>query len=82
MTIFDSIRYPISDLPTEEELAAIPRRIYYRWIKKMWKYKLSQCPPSLVAEWASNRRDMPTTTEALSVLRKLIQEYEPNDNLR
>ena len=31
MTIFDVIRYPISDLPTLEELKALPPEIMEKW---------------------------------------------------
>ena len=31
MTIFDSIKYPISDPPTLEELRAVPESIYRAW---------------------------------------------------
>jgi uncharacterized protein (DUF2126 family) len=34
MTIFDSIKYPISNPPTVEELEALPRRLFHRWARK------------------------------------------------
>jgi len=32
MTIFDSIKYPISDLPTVAELSALPVDLYGEWL--------------------------------------------------
>lgn len=34
MTIFDTIRYPISNPPTAEEFEAVPPRLLRKWIKK------------------------------------------------
>jgi hypothetical protein len=35
MTIFDSIKYPISDPPTEEQLAALPGEVYNEWAEEL-----------------------------------------------
>ena len=35
MTIFNSIKYPISFPPTEQELAALPHRLFRRWASKV-----------------------------------------------
>lgn len=35
MTIFDVIRYPISDVPTKEQLQALPPRLFRRWASKV-----------------------------------------------
>ena len=34
MTIFDTIRYPISDIPTVEQLEALPSTLFRRWAKR------------------------------------------------
>ena len=33
MTIFDTLRYPISNPPTKDELDALPTELYDQWIK-------------------------------------------------
>lgn len=37
MSLFDSIRYPVSDNPTREELNAIPKEILRKWREKQPK---------------------------------------------
>lgn len=32
MTVFDAIRYPVSNQPTRAELEALPVAVYRRWI--------------------------------------------------
>ncbi len=34
MSLFDVIKYPISDAPTKEELETLPTVLYNRWLEK------------------------------------------------
>jgi hypothetical protein len=77
MTIFDVLRYPISEVPTLEELEALPGELFNRWVKKQWDYEPALCPPHMIANWADVRRGRPDTIEALSLLRRLIRDYNP-----
>lgn len=75
MSLFDVIRYPISDPPTEKELSALPEDLYYKWFKTMnWSHHTT---PSIVAEWFAVL-DYPTRfrTRALETLQRLIREYD------
>lgn len=37
MTIFDVIRYPISNPPTDDELFLLPENIYNKWLADSFK---------------------------------------------
>jgi hypothetical protein len=41
MSIFDTIRYPISCPPTEAELSALPENLYRKWGERFWPYSTS-----------------------------------------
>lgn len=49
MTLFDSIRYPISDTPTAEELEALPPRLYYRFIDSQGRFTANPTPEQMAA---------------------------------
>ena len=70
MTIFDSIKYPLSDPPTSKELYDLPEKIIDKWIEVCG---------SIHAGRSSTRRfrDYPP---AVATLRKIIAEYE-DDNI-
>ena len=36
MTIFDTIRYPLSEPPTFKQLKTLPRSTYDEWIRKIY----------------------------------------------
>jgi len=69
MTIFDSIRYPISDIPAAEELKALPRDLYLKWRATRPPYKPHQMASIFFAYPEQGRR------ESIR-LRKLILEYD------
>ena len=86
MTIFDVIRYPISDPPQTEELAALPLDLYWDWIQnhtRDWRsYNEEECEPGNVALWMHrffHRTDLPATAieirDDIQALRRLIAEY-------
>ena len=86
MTIFDSIKYPISDPPTEEELTNLPKELYDRWVG-YWNYPvIKELPPAHIAAYyrfVSNLRELEEDEglqkvykQKLDILRRLIHEYD------
>ena len=68
MTVFDVLRYPISDLPTAEELIALPADLYRKWLHySTWSdqdalvRRLSEDERSWVAQWMTNHLLDPET---------------------
>lgn len=73
MTLFDTLRYPISDRITLEELEAVPRPIYDHW-NEAYGYR-AQVPRLLVHSFLiSGGKE---EREMIAHLRRLIAEYEP-----
>lgn len=80
MSLFDVIKYPISDRPTVEELLQIPTAIMTEWVaKSVWHGYNSSCPD--ISHWYG--ADAPYTAEAhendkeeLALLRKMIAEWD------
>jgi hypothetical protein len=91
MTIFDSIKYPISEYPTAEELEALPDELYKKWIgTSSWNDTEAVNNREWVALWMSSHlqdpeifpgrgtspKDMEEILQDLKLLRKMIMEYE------
>jgi len=83
MTIFDTIKYPVSDLPTLEQLEAIPESIYIEW-RTYGNFIRARKDPKEHLEMMTIRWNTLGYTTAeferyyqISYLRKLIAEYEP-----
>ena len=73
MTIFDSIRYPISDIPTTEQLEALPPRLYYRWVDSQGRFVQNPTPEQLAAFFQQN----PFAAAAeVKILRAMILDYD------
>ena len=75
MTIFDVIRYPISNPPTKEEFEALPADLYRNWLLAAgWA---SVPPPRLLslAFQLSVSGDFIHSSD-LEFLRKMIKEYD------
>lgn len=77
MTIFDTLRYPNSDPPTEEQLRALPIELYEKWIHQsgwtMWKeYRL--LANVLVVHAA--RYEAPYCLSRFAALRQMIKDYD------
>jgi hypothetical protein len=77
MTIFDSIKYPISNPPTLPELVALPDEIYKAW-QDATGITLSRQMAALMFQLVpiSIREHSPKTI----MLRTIIAEYN-NDNI-
>lgn len=77
MTIFDIIRYPISDPPTTDEFEALPIDLLTKWASTCgWNFKP---PPSTVSCFYANPALCRSHLNDLNLLRKMISEY--NDNI-
>jgi hypothetical protein len=87
MTVFDVIRYPVSLPPTREELEALPKIIYWDWIRNHTQdwHQLDDtaCSPWNVAIWMayyhrdSHEHQREEIQADVHRLRQLIAEYEP-----
>jgi hypothetical protein len=86
MTIFDTLRYPISELPTKEELAALPVELFSQWV---WQSHWSDEPhrPREIVRISdyyhshSIDESRPINYKSeddkdIALLRKLIREYD------
>ena len=76
MTIFDTLKYQISDPPTKEELTAIPVDLYGEWlISSGWEWsKTSPPPPSIVSMSYVGDPESPD----IKLLRQMIRDYDDN----
>ncbi len=75
MSLFDSIKYPVSNPPTVSELRAIPPILINRWINingwtRMTVDNLLSI--SIYCTLSSNEH----ITQIVSALRKIIEEYD------
>ena len=67
MTIFDVIRYPISNPPAFEELKSLPKAVYIEWL--WWKRsKDARSPGELI--------EVIDSIESRELLKRLLLEYE------
>lgn len=76
MTIFDALRYPISDPPTAEEFNRLPPKLLDSWTIKN-NFNISEDPSDLEEYYAhfpgfSRESDL----FELDDLRKMIKEYD------
>jgi hypothetical protein len=83
MSLFDVIKYPISNPPTLSELAALPRNILASWFKiTEWK-SIDYDDKSISNIFMYYNRDhsrykdiVKLKTQELQKLRKIIREYD------
>lgn len=82
MSLFDVIKYQISDAPTAEELAALPAEIYKQWlIDASWIHLYSVNPPTpayLERYYGAIQHpaDIVGRDHDISILRKIIRYYD------
>lgn len=85
MSLFDVIRYPISDPPTPEELEALPGEIFNRWVHTSdWcdVPRTSAIVPSrlYIGNWYQtyhiDGRLKNIDWHDIQMLRRMIREYE------
>ena len=89
MSLFDVIRYPISYIPTEAELRALPEDLLKLWmLNSDWSFLIleeefyTDDPVKQMSAWyetAGRREDgmSPEDIGYLQDLRNRIKEYEP-----
>lgn len=77
MSLFDVIKYPISDPPTKEELAAIPNEIFDNWVQDNFGYS----PPlkeslrqRIIKFYARDVHTPSFNKDELRVLRQIIKD--------
>ena len=75
MTIFDVIRYPISDFPTEAELEALPKDLYDKWIETYWTIG-GPSSPKVFAGWFASWKIQETSVYCIEDLRQMIKDYD------
>jgi hypothetical protein len=85
MSLFDVLKYPISNPPTLQELEALPVVIFDRWVidANLWHIRLEHRPTPLSIhsqmkqyrkQWNITDLDM---KYKINLLRQYILEYEP-----
>lgn len=80
MSLFDVLRYPISDIPTNDELLALPNDLFDRWVSKSdWDGRAVS--KKHIVKWYQEYYGFtgPTgkmDTRDIEYLRTLIKEYE------
>lgn len=81
MSLFDVLRYPISDAPTAEELTALPTKLFRKWRRiTEWENRGNYKTPGLIGEWYTSR-DLTLLVHEIErreikVLREMIKEYD------
>jgi len=79
MTIFDALRYPISDPPTAEEFRQLPPKLLASWTIKN-NFNISEDPSDLEEYYAHFPGQSQFSRESdlfeLDDLRKMIKEYD------
>ncbi len=75
MSLFDVIRYPISDSPTLEQLKALPEDLYTVWIKRAHFIPENWSHKDIVWYYRPDRRTINSDKE-IKLLRQMIEEYD------
>ena len=85
MSIFDILRYPISNPPTVEELRALPFGLFDHWVSiSDWrKLDVGSVSADLVAAWYKTHWDQililgehQIDRDDVNLLKKIIKEYD------
>jgi hypothetical protein len=84
MNLFNVLKYPISDHPTEAELAALPDDLFAAWLAHSgWsEYHIGYHERFVIADyynagWAWSGVRTAERHVDIALLRKMIDEYEP-----
>ena len=82
MSLFDAIKYPISDKPTVEQLAALPEKIFNKWIAGT-NWRTFNLTPNEIAIWYSTYSDTflfdNRDAAEIRLLKQLIAEWDSNE---
>jgi len=77
MSLFDVIRYPISNPPTKEELWALPPDLFNEWKKSVgWKNVRGVTPGYVEAYYKEFNSDEAYKLDNIRLLRKMIKDYD------
>jgi hypothetical protein len=71
MSIFDVIKYPISEPPTKEELEALPDDLYNYWCVREFGYSYSR---NTIHRYLSGYN--PSNVIMIKQLRQMIEDYD------
>ena len=74
MSLFDVIKYSISDIPTEEELSALPESLLREWYNKFNNPNTNIDPAGYAKLLVILRKDV--VEKEVAELRKMIAEYD------
>ncbi len=73
MSLFDVLRYPISDIPTEDEFNSLPKNLY-----NDWGHRVGWDPiwtvGSVISFYSAHMQSSPN--QDIILLRKMIKEYD------
>ena len=77
MSLFDVIKYPISDPPKPHQLESLPEDIVFLWCSERFVFsQISSFPRALgLLKFALNTPDKIIRLEYINLLRKIIKEY-------
>lgn len=70
MSLFDVIKYPISNPPTEKELEALPIKIYALWLRRCGFTTVHT--PGAISRYYNGK----DCEDVLYILQKIIEEYD------
>ncbi len=79
MSLFDVIRYPISDIPTEDQLAALPEDLLDKWLDHSEFLARDYWTFTRIVSFYVVRKDDNKPYKIhpeIIVLRKMIKEYD------
>ena len=77
MSIFSVLRYPISDPPTGEELAALPPDLFTDWkLQTTWRFTYNRQSPKLIADFYLQHTRPSWAYNEVQLLRQMIKDYD------
>ncbi len=76
MSLFDVLRWPISDCPTAKELTNLPANLYNDWLYKANHDLSLNWTPSEISVHYRNFRNFPAERDDILLLRQMIKEYD------
>jgi hypothetical protein len=82
MSLFDVIKYPLSDHPTAAELAALPVQLFEGWCANTNRVTVASSKYYYVACTykcmliSNNTREVERARDELRILKKMIKEYD------
>ena len=79
MSLFDVIRYPISDKPTPSELCALPKDLFEQWISQTeWGHFGNHDTAWAIGTCYQNQSKIHLNDwKEIRLLKEMIEDYEP-----